>query len=250
MKLDRVIAVRNSKTVFRDGDRSVKVFNSEYTKAEVINAALNQAKIEETGLNIPKLLEITMIDGKWAIISEYIKGKTLAQLMKENPSQRGEYLALLVELQCSVHEKKCAVLTKLNDKISRDIFESEVNATVRYDLHTRLENMPKENCVCHGDFIPSNIVIDENGVPYIIDWSHATQGNRAADAAKTYLMFCVDGERELADEYLELFTAKSGTDKEYLKKWIPMVAAAQSIKGNEKERELILSWLCDPSHEW
>ena len=27
MKLDRVIAVRNNKTIYRDGDKCVKVFN-------------------------------------------------------------------------------------------------------------------------------------------------------------------------------------------------------------------------------
>ena len=64
MKLDRVIAVRNNKTIYRDGDRCVKVFNTEYSKADVLNEALNQARIEETGLSIPKVLEVTMIDGK------------------------------------------------------------------------------------------------------------------------------------------------------------------------------------------
>ena len=73
MKLDRVIAVRNSKTIYRDGDKCVKVFNENYSKSDVLNEALNQARIEETGLNIPKILEVTMIDGKWAIVTEYIK---------------------------------------------------------------------------------------------------------------------------------------------------------------------------------
>ncbi len=30
MKLDRVIAVRNSKTIYRDGDKCIKVFNENY----------------------------------------------------------------------------------------------------------------------------------------------------------------------------------------------------------------------------
>ena len=68
MKLDRVIAVRNDKTIYRDGEKCVKVFNTDYSKADVLNEALNQARIEETGLNIPKILEVTMIDGKWAIV--------------------------------------------------------------------------------------------------------------------------------------------------------------------------------------
>ncbi|MGN1162045.1 MAG: aminoglycoside phosphotransferase, partial [Candidatus Fimenecus sp.] len=104
MKLDRVIAVRTGKTVYRDGDRTIKVFDEDYKKSDVLNEALNQARVEETGLNIPKVIEVTKVDGKWAIVTEYIKGKTLAQLMEENPDKFDEYLELFVDLQISVHE--------------------------------------------------------------------------------------------------------------------------------------------------
>jgi tRNA A-37 threonylcarbamoyl transferase component Bud32 len=90
MKLDRVIAVRNCKTVYRDGDRCVKVFHESYSKTDVLNEALNQARVEELGLHTPRVLEVTVIDGRWAIVSEYIKGKTLAQLIAENPEKRAE----------------------------------------------------------------------------------------------------------------------------------------------------------------
>ncbi len=243
MKLDRVIAVRNNKTIYRDGDRCIKVFNKEYSKEDVLNEALNQARVEKTGLNIPKVLEITMIDGKWAIISEYIKGKTLAQLMEEAPEKKDEYIELLVELQMNVHSKVCPSLNKLKDKMNRKIAETELDATTRYDLHTRLEGMPKHNKVCHGDFNPSNIIISESGTPYIIDWSHATQGNASADVARTYLLFWLGGDITGAKYYLEAFCEKSDTAKQYVQKWMPIVAASQSVKGNEKEREFLMSWV-------
>ena len=242
MKLDRVIAVRNNKTIYRDGDVCVKVFNDDYSKADVLNEALNQARIEETGLNIPKVLEVTMIDGKWAIVSEYIKGKTLAQLMAEDEDKKSEYLELLVNLQLEVQSKTCPLLNKLKDKMNRKIAQSELEATTKYDLHTRLEGMPKHNKVCHGDFNPSNIIIAEDGTPYILDWSHATQGNASADAARTYLLFWLSGDINGAKEYLELFCKKSNTAMQYVQKWMPIVAASQSVKGNEKEREFLLSW--------
>lgn len=159
MKLDRVIAVRNNKTVYRDGDKCIKVFSADYSKADVLNEALNQARIEETGLNIPKILEVTMIDGKWAIVSEYIKGKTMAQLIQENPEKKNEYLEMLVDLQLTVLSKSCPLLNKLRNKMNRKIRQTDIDATTRYDLHTRLEGMPKHNKVCHGDFNPSNIII-------------------------------------------------------------------------------------------
>ena len=46
MKLDRIIAVRTGKTIYRDGDRVIKVFDSDYSKADILNEALNQARIE------------------------------------------------------------------------------------------------------------------------------------------------------------------------------------------------------------
>lgn len=243
MKLDRVIAVRNHKTIYRDGDKCIKVFDTDYSKADVLNEALNQARIEETGLNIPKVLEVTMVEGKWAIVSEYIKGKTLTQLMEENPDKKDEYIALLVDLQLEVLSKKCPLLNKLKDKMNRKISESKLDATTRYDLHTRLEGMPKHDKVCHGDFNPSNVIIAEDGTPYIIDWSHATQGNASADAARTYLLFWLGGDMNGAKKYLDLFCAKSNTAKQYVQKWMPIVAASQSVKGNEKEREFLLSWV-------
>ena len=243
MKLDRVIAVRNNKTIYRDGDSAIKVFGADYSKADVLNEALNQARIEETGLNIPKVLEVTMIDGKWAIVSEFIKGKTLAQLMEENPEKKGEYIELLVDLQMGVHAKTSPLLNKLKDKMSRKIAATELDATTRYDLHTRLEGMPKHNKVCHGDFNPSNIIITERGLPYILDWSHATQGNASADVARTYLLFWLHGDISGAELYLYTFCKKSDTAKQYVQKWMPIVAASQSVKGNEHEREFLMSWV-------
>jgi len=241
MKLDRVIAVRNNKTVYRDGDRTVKVFSADYSKADVLNEALNQARIEETGLKIPKILEVTVVDGKWAIVAEYIKGKTLAQLMKENPEKKDEYLEMFVNLQIEVHSKKCPLLGRLKDKMNRKLNMCDIDATARYDLHARLEDMPKLNKVCHGDFNPSNVIVTEDGVPYILDWSHVTQGNASADAARTYLLFRLDGDEEMAQKYLELFTEKSDISKRYVEKWLPIVAASQSVKGRKKEREFLLS---------
>ena len=242
MKLDNVIAVRKAKKVYRDGDKCIKVFDKDYSKADVLNEALNQARIEETGLNIPKVLEVTRIDGKWAIVSEFIEGVTLAELMEKNPDKLDEYLNVLVDVQLEIQSKTCPLLNKLKDKMNRKISEADLDATTRYELHSRLEGMPKHNKVCHGDINPSNIIVTNDGKYYIIDWSHATQGNASADAARTYLLFCLKENEETAKKYLDIFCKKSDTAKQYVEKWLPIVAASQSVKGNEDERQFLLSW--------
>ena len=243
MKLETVIAKRTNKTIYRDGDRCIKVFDTAYSKSDVLNEALNQARIEETGLNIPAILGVNMVDGKWAIATEYIAGKTLAQLIEEHPEKKEEYLSLLVDIQMSIHKTTCPLLTKLKDKMNRKISLTGLDATTRYELHTRLEGMPKHNKVCHGDLCPSNIIITESGKAYVIDWAHATQGNASADVARTYLTFKLSGDSEGAETYLKLFCKKSDTAMQYVQKWMPIVAASQSVKGNEQEKELLMSWV-------
>lgn len=243
MKPENIIARRSNKMIFRDGNRCIKLFDADFSKADILNEALNQARVEETGLNIPKILEVTVVEGKWAIVTEFVEGKTLAQLMEENPEKMEEYLELFVDLQLKVHAEVCPMLNSLKDKMNRKISASSLDATTRYELHTRLESMPKHKKVCHGDFNPSNIIITEEGEAYILDWSHATQGNASADAARTYLLFMLNGDEKLAKKYLKLFCLKSNTAMQYVQKWMPIVAASQSVKGNAHEREFLLSWI-------
>lgn len=243
MKLEQVIAARPKKTIYRDGDVVIKLFNEDYSKADILNEALNQARVEETGLNIPKILEVTKIDGKWAIISEYVEGPTLEQLMEEHPNKLDEYMDFFVSLQAEIHQKKAPLLTKLIDKMMRKISQADIDHATKYDLHTLLEGMHKHDKVCHGDFNPSNVIVSPDGKAYILDWAHATQGNASADAARTYLVFNLAGKAELADKYLNTFCAKTGIDKKYVQRWIPIVAASQSVKAIPEEKELLTKWI-------
>ena len=101
--------------------------------------------------------------------------------------------------------------------------------------------------LCHEDFrrllVDSEVFVDRIAEMHILDWSHATQGNASADAARTYLLFVLSGQTELANKYLDLFCKKSDTAKQYVQQWMPIVAASQSVKGNPEERELLLSWV-------
>lgn len=244
MKLDTVMAQRADKTVYRDGDRVIKVFSADKKKSDVLNEALNQARVEESGLHIPHIYDVTRLDdGRWAIVMDYVAGKTLAELMDENPAKTDKYLEQFVDLQIAMHEKKVPLLNKLKDKMMRKISETDFSATVRYELNVRLESMPKHTKLCHGDFNPSNVIIDKEGNASIIDWAHATQGNASADVARTYLLFCLVGKQETAEKYLKLFCEKSDTAKQYVLKWLPIVAASQSVKGKPEEKEFLHKWV-------
>ena len=235
------------KKLYRDGDRLVKSFDESYSKAGILNEALNQARVEETSLNIPKVLGVSVIEGKWSLIWEYIEGETLESLMQKHPEKEDEYLDFFVDLQIRMSKESVPLLGHLRDKMHAKISASAFPATVRYDLHVRLDGLPRHKKLCHGDFQPSNVIIKPDGTPYIIDWSHATQGNGSADAARTYLLFKLQKKDALAEKYLKLFCKKTDTAIQYVQRVLPIVAASQSVKNKPEEAEFLAKWVnvCD-----
>lgn len=243
MNNGKLIFSREDKKIYRDGDKLIKVFDKNYSKANILNEALNHARVEETDLNVPKIRSIEVVDGNWAIVLDYIEGETLQSLMDKHPEKEDEYLDLFVDLQMTALSQNVPMLNKLKDKMNAKISAANLDATTRYDLHTRLDSMPKHKHLCHGDFNPTNVIITADGTPFIIDWSHATQGNSSADVARSYLLFYLAGEKELANKYLKLYCKKSDTAIQYVQRWIPIVAASRLVKCKPEEEQFLRSWI-------
>ncbi len=240
MELGRVIAQRGGRTVYLSGERAVKVFEDTASKADVLNEALGQALAEETALRVPGVLEVLKVSGRWAIVSEYIPGETLEAMMERDEDRRDEYLERFVDLQLKVHAQYIPRLTQLKDRMRRMIRETDLDAAVKYDLQARLDSAPSHSKVCHGDLDPSNIIVTPGGEEYILDWSQAAQGNASADVARTYLHFCLKGEDERAEKYLDLFCQRTGTLKRYVYSWLPVTAACLTLRCAPGERELLM----------
>ncbi|MBQ3407585.1 MAG: phosphotransferase [Clostridia bacterium] len=244
-KLDNPIVKRATKVVYKDNGNTIKLFNDGYSKANIFNEALNQARVEEsTDLKISKLKEVSIVENKLGIVSEYICGDTLEDLMEKNPDKIEEYLNTFVDIQMEIFSKKVPLLNRMKDKYRNRISESDLfEDNIKYDLLQRLEGMKNHFKLCHGDFVPSNIIITENGEHYVIDWAHVTVGNASGDVALTYLKFCMMGKKELAEKYLDLYAEKSNTDKNYIQQWIPIAAAIQYTKQISEEKEILKQWI-------
>jgi len=237
-----IIAERPNKTIYRDGNRTIKLMNEEYSAYDVLNEAMNLSIVHETGYRVPALHEVTKIDGKWAIISDYIEGKSLHQIMEENPAGTDAYFERFVSMQIQMHTYTADRLKYHTDKMQKKISQSGLDATTRYELHSRLDGLPKHKKLCHGDFTPGNVIITPSDEAYVIDWAHATQGNASADAARTYLRFNLAGYYDYAEKYMDLFCKRSDTAKQYVQKWFAIVAASQFVKKKPEEREFLLRW--------
>ena len=247
MSEKKIILNRPNKEIYVECDMLVKKFDKTFKKSDILNEAINQTRVAEAGLNVPEIYDVRLSEDSYSIVMQYIEGKSLEELMKEHPEKSDEYLTKFVEVQRDMHKYNVPLLNRTKEKFTRKLYEADIDGNIKYELLMRLEGMPTHFKLCHGDFDPSNIIMGDDGKTYIIDWSHVTTGNGSADAARTYLIFKLQGKDDLAEKYLKMFCTKTDTAIQYVQRILPIVAASQSVKGKPEEQEFLAKWVnvCD-----
>ena len=238
-----VMLEREHKAVLKDGASILKVFDENYKVSAILNEAMNEARAAETGLPVAKILEVCLIKGKWAIRREFIEGETLADVMANDKKNLAKYLKEFVQIQCAIFAKTAPRMGNLADKLDAMISASPLERNTRYDLHMRLQALPRGKALCHGDFNPTNVIITPKGDWRVIDWSHVRLGDPLADVARTYLLFWLSGHVKAAEMYMQLMCEALKVKLPDVQQWLPIVAAAESSKQTvQKNLDLLLHW--------
>ena len=117
-----------------------------------------------------------------------------------------------------------------------------------------MHNLPDDNCLCHGDFHPGNIMITTRG-PIVIDWMDTTQGNSLADVARTSLLtqgailpknmpsrWLLSATRRLINRiYLKHYFKINPNGREQFKIWLTINAAARLAENIKEEQDRLIS---------
>ena len=166
----QILEEKSYKTVYREGNVIVKAFTPSHPMSDVYNEAYIHACVEDAGVPVPKLLGVSMLNGGWAISMEYVAGKTLSELAKENPDRIDEYLEKLVDIQLETGRYRVPQLRNTRLKMENAIKTlTDIDASTRYELLQRLHGMARHTKLCHGDVVRSYIVIKEDGSWRVLD---------------------------------------------------------------------------------
>ena len=116
-----LINKRRNNAIYTDGNSYYKIFNKNYKKTDVYLEAFITAMVENTGLNVPSIQEISIIDEQWYFKTDCIEGKTLYSMMLDDLDNAEKYLDKMVEIHTSIHKKRCDKLPFQKEKLADHI---------------------------------------------------------------------------------------------------------------------------------
>ena len=234
-----VIYESKRKIVYRDGDKAIKTYNETYALSQVLNEALNQAKVSEEGISVPKVYEVKRYNGRYGIVMDYIDGENLETIVSKNSNDAEKYINLFANNYHELVQNKNLNLNNSYGRIKNKIFASELPANIKYGLFYKLREMEFSRDIIHGDYTFSNLVITKEGKPFIFDWGHVAYGDKKFDIAITYALFELQGRKDLGELYLAKMEELDGVDREQVLKVLILAYIYIVDRYEEAERKVI-----------
>ncbi|KAF0811776.1 hypothetical protein IGB42_03793 [Andreprevotia sp. IGB-42] len=229
--------------VVRDGDSALKLYAHDVDKAEVFYEAYVHALIEPTGLPIAQVLGVEQHAGQCSLRLALIKGTLLGDAFLQQPAEGPLLLQRFVELQLRIHRQHAALPYRLKTTLHHKLAQlaGQLPADRLQQLQDQLAALPDGDALCHGDYHPRNVIVNDSGL-HVIDWFDATLGDARADACRSYLILLTHAQ-PLAAPYLECYCASAGVADAEVLCWLPVLAAAKLTEGLADEHEALLAIL-------
>ncbi len=251
MQFDRIISVRNNRTVFRDGELCIKVLEDDFPASFVLSEATNMVAAAEAGLNVPKLREVNLHGNKRLITYDYIVGSPILCSDRNDSDFRAQRLNLLIDAQLSINGTRCPECIRNPRTVPN--FRSTGTACMAHDEPNAADivqiafNSGKHAAfagdkLCHGNLAPENVILSSGGELYIIDWAYAYTGTPESDAAICCLMLWLTCGEQTAREYFELYLKRNvSCSSDAITTLLPFAASMLYNRENAAGKKLLLS---------
>jgi len=259
----RPIAVGRTAEIYPwDDERVIKLYRDGSSRAYVAREARVSRAAHRLGLPAPSVYDAETEDGLWEIdgrlgvVYDWVDGPTMLRDLANRPWMVVAHSKALAALHAQVHSASGSGLPDLRERLAGMIDRVEgLPERLRAAARSVLAELPDGGKVCHGDFHPDNVLLQEDG-PMIVDWGPASCGHPCADVAWTVLLFrfgapvgqslairaALAAFRKLSLRvYLRTYALLTGTTWHDVERWLGVIAVLRLGDRIPEERERLLA---------
>ncbi|MDH6429186.1 MULTISPECIES: aminoglycoside phosphotransferase family protein [unclassified Paenibacillus] len=257
MKAKLVGEGRTAEIWQHDDQRILKLYREDIAEQHVSREYKISQFVHVRGVRTPQPFELISEQNRQGIVFQQIQGPSLLKVMGEKPWKVTQYARLMAGLHCDLHKLEATEeigqqkdMLKSQIMVAPMLSEEEKSVILKY-----LEKLPEGTRLCHGDFHPDNVLMDEQ--LWVIDWMTGVVGEPAGDAARSVVMFSLGAmppgasafsklmlgfiRKRLTKGYIQEYLRLSGHTYEDVDRWILPIAAARLVEGlSPPEKELLV----------
>ena len=189
MTIGKLIGYGRTANIFEwEEDKIVKLFHENYPREFIEYEYKASDYIQKVFPCTPKTFGLVEQDNQLGIVFEKIEAITLLDYLLQDPLRIFKEIKKFAQIHVQMHECEFTGFKTQKAFLEWDIQRGKnLSGDQKKKILVVLDQLPDGNNLCHRDYHPDNLFYTEEGL-IVIDWMTATQGDPAADVARTYFI--------------------------------------------------------------
>jgi len=256
--MKKIGAGRTAEVYDYKDDKVLKLFYSAFSTNIIEDEYLIAKNISTTTSLVPKVYDIVHTRNRTGIVYEKIKGKMLSDYLSENIISTRKIIRKFAQTQKRISNINVENVPNHTDKLRQKITSSCLLSDSEKEIVLKYLSIINNNELCHGDYHPENVFVDQNHDFKVIDWANMFVSNKYLDIARTYYLIksgqSLNGKTKLgsliewfgrqiiAKLYWEEVKAEEGR-KEYFLPCLFIVIITRYDENIEQEKKRIYNYV-------
>ena len=256
--MKKIGAGRTAEVYDYKDDKVLKLFYSAFSTKIIEDEYLIAKNISTTTSLVPKVYDIVHTRNRTGIVYEKIKGEMLSDYLSGNIISTRKIIRKFAQTQKRISNINVENVPNHTDKLRQKITSSCLLSDSEKEIVLKYLSIINNNELCHGDYHPENVFVDQNHDFKVIDWANMFVSNKYLDIARTYYLIksgqSLNGKTKLgsliewfgrqiiAKLYWEEVKAEEGR-KEYFLPCLFIVIITRYDENIEQEKKRIYNYV-------
>ena len=256
--MKKIGAGRTAEVYDYKDDKVLKLFYSAFSTKIIEDEYLIAKNISTTTSLVPKVYDIVHTRNRTGIVYEKIKGEMLSDYLSGNIIKTRKIIRKFVQTQKRINNINVENVPSHTNKLRQKITSSCLLSDSEKEIVLKYLSIINNNELCHGDYHPENVFVDQNHDFKVIDWANMFVSNKYLDIARTYYLIksgqSLNGKTKLgsliewfgrqiiAKLYWEEVKAEEGR-KEYFLPCLFIVIITRYDENIEQEKKRIYNYV-------
>ena len=256
--MKKIGAGRTAEVYDYKDDKVLKLFYSAFSTNIIEDEYLIAKNISTTTSLVPKVYDIVHTRNRTGIVYEKIKGEMLSDYLSGNIISTRKIIRKFAQTQKRISNINVENVPSHTNKLRQKITSSCLLSDSEKEIVLKYLSIINNNELCHGDYHPENVFVDQNHDFKVIDWANMFVSNKYLDIARTYYLIksgqSLNGKTKLgsliewfgrqiiAKLYWEEVKAEEGR-KEYFLPCLFIVIITRYDENIEQEKKRIYNYV-------
>ena len=183
------IGIGRTAEVYDHKDNKVlKLFYSTVNDKDIEYEYLITKNISDMTSIVPKVYDVINVKDRMGIVYEKLNGEMLSDHLSRNFKNARKIVHKFTQIQKRLNNISTENLPNHTNRLKQKIMGSSLLCDSEKEIIVKYLKIINKNEICHGDYHPENVFVDQNHNFRVIDWANMFVSNKYIDIARTYYL--------------------------------------------------------------